>query len=183
MLHTQGRIDLCGPYPFQFPLALRGRSIDQVKNNKLSNSQQSKAKWAQQEIWMVETKKDALVAFGAFIQTWGVKYAKAVDCLTKDRDALFAFYDFSAEHWKASAHDERHRKLVRDDPSPHDTLQGMSLQQDRARHDLYGRCPGEWRFSEVCPFSATGVAVGIRAEGWCKHSLSPIVPTSSASFC
>jgi hypothetical protein len=126
--------------PSEDPLALRGRSIDQVKNNKLSNSQQSKAKWAQQEIWMVETKKDALVAFGAFIQTWGVKYAKAVDCLTKDRDALFAF--FSAEHWKASAHDERHRKLVRDDPSPHDTLQGMSLQQDRARHDLYGRCPG-----------------------------------------
>ena len=30
----------------------------------------------------------------------GVKYDKAVDCLTKDRDALLAFYDFPAEHWK-----------------------------------------------------------------------------------
>jgi putative transposase len=33
-------------------------------------------------------------------ETWGVKYDKAVECLVKDRDALLAFYDFSAEHWK-----------------------------------------------------------------------------------
>jgi putative transposase len=49
---------------------------------------------------MAETKKDALVAFDAFIETWGVKYDKAVECLIKDRDALLAFYDFPAEHWK-----------------------------------------------------------------------------------
>jgi hypothetical protein len=30
----------------------------------------------------------------------GVKYVKAVECLIKDRDALLAFYDFPAEHWK-----------------------------------------------------------------------------------
>src|ERR1700730_7243889 len=35
-----------------------------------------------------------------FIETWGVKYDKAVECLIKDRDALLAFYDFPAEHWK-----------------------------------------------------------------------------------
>src|SRR5262245_28984880 len=46
------------------------------------------------------TKKDALAAFDAFIETWGVKYDKAVECLIKDRDALLAFYDFPAEHWK-----------------------------------------------------------------------------------
>jgi hypothetical protein len=45
---------------------------------------------------MAETKKDALVAFDAFIETWGVKYAKAVECLTRDRDALLACYDFPA---------------------------------------------------------------------------------------
>ena len=43
---------------------------------------------------MAETKKDALVAFDAFIETWGVKYERAVECLIKDRDALLAFYDF-----------------------------------------------------------------------------------------
>src|SRR5438309_9764549 len=68
--------------------------------NKLPKSQQSKAKRALQEIWMAETKKDALVAFDAFVETWGVKYDKAVECLSKDRDALLAFYDFPAEHWK-----------------------------------------------------------------------------------
>jgi transposase-like protein len=68
--------------------------------NKLPNSQQPKAKRALQEIWMAETKKDALAAFDAFVETWGVKYGKAVECLIKDRDALLAFYDFPAEHWK-----------------------------------------------------------------------------------
>jgi putative transposase len=68
--------------------------------NKLPKSLQSKAKRALQEIWMAETKKDALAAFDAFVETWGVKYDKAAECLIRDRDALLAFYDFPAEHWK-----------------------------------------------------------------------------------
>jgi putative transposase len=68
--------------------------------NKLPKSLQPKAKRALQEIWMAETKKDALVAFDAFAESWGVKYRKAVECLIKDRDALLTFYDFPAEHWK-----------------------------------------------------------------------------------
>jgi putative transposase len=68
--------------------------------NKLPKSQQPKAKRALQEIWMAETKKDAVVAFDVFVETWGIKYDKAVECLTRDRDALLAFYDFPAEHWK-----------------------------------------------------------------------------------
>jgi putative transposase len=68
--------------------------------NKLPKSQQGKAKRALQEIWMAETKKDALAAFDAFIEIFSVKYDKAVECLTKDRVALLAFYDFPAEHWK-----------------------------------------------------------------------------------
>jgi putative transposase len=68
--------------------------------NKLPKSQQGKAKKALQEIWMAETKKDALAAFDAVIEIFSVKYDKAVECLTKDHDALLAFYDFPAEHWK-----------------------------------------------------------------------------------
>jgi len=68
--------------------------------NKLPKSQQPRAKRALQEIWMAETKKAALAAFDAFVESWGVKYEKAVRCLTKDCDALLAFYDFPAEHWK-----------------------------------------------------------------------------------
>lgn len=68
--------------------------------NKLPKSQQSRAKRALQDIWMAETKKDAEAAFDAFVETHAVKYDKAADCLVKDREALFAFYDFPAEHWK-----------------------------------------------------------------------------------
>src|SRR5437016_3306270 len=38
----------------------------------------------------------------------------------------------------SSAHDQRHRKLVRDCPPPR-ALQGMSVERDRARHDLQAR--------------------------------------------
>ena len=68
--------------------------------NKLPKSLHSKAKRALQDIWMAETKKDAVTAFNAFAASYGPKYDKAVDCLTKDRDTLLAFYDFPAEHWK-----------------------------------------------------------------------------------
>jgi len=63
-------------------------------------SQLPKAKRALQEIWMAETKAAAATAFDAFIESYSVKYAKAADCLQKDRDALLAFCDFPAEHWK-----------------------------------------------------------------------------------
>jgi putative transposase len=67
---------------------------------KLPKSQQPKAKRALQEIWMAETKAAAELAFDAFIESYALKYAKAADCLNQDRDALLAFYDFPAEHWK-----------------------------------------------------------------------------------
>ena len=68
--------------------------------NKLPKSQHAKAKRALAEIWMAETKTDANKAFDAFIETYQVKYDKAAECLKKDREALLAFYDFPAEHWK-----------------------------------------------------------------------------------
>jgi putative transposase len=68
--------------------------------NKMPKSLHTKAKRVLQEIWMAETKKDAITAFEAFVETYEVKYDKATGCLIKDRDALLAFYDFPAEHWK-----------------------------------------------------------------------------------
>ena len=68
--------------------------------NKLPKSQQPKAKRDLQEIWMAETKAVAVAAFDAFIESYALKYEKAAACLQKDRDALLAFYDFPAEHWK-----------------------------------------------------------------------------------
>jgi putative transposase len=51
--------------------------------NKLPKSQHAKANRALQEIWMAETKKDALAASDAFVETWGIKYDKAVECLIR----------------------------------------------------------------------------------------------------
>ena len=68
--------------------------------NRLPKSQHAKAKRALQAIWMAETKTDADAAFDAFIESYQVKYDKAAECLRKDREALLAFYDFPAEHWK-----------------------------------------------------------------------------------
>jgi putative transposase len=68
--------------------------------NKLPKSLQGKAKRALQNIWMAETRKEAEAAFDTIAEIYGTKYDKAVECLTKDRDVLLAFYDFPAEHWK-----------------------------------------------------------------------------------
>jgi transposase-like protein len=68
--------------------------------NKLPKGLQAKAKRALHEIWMAETRREAEAAFDAFVETYGVKYDKAADCLSKDRQTLLAFYDFPAEHWK-----------------------------------------------------------------------------------
>ena len=67
--------------------------------NYLPKSLQPKAKAALHEIWMAETRADALIAFNQFVAAFEPKYPKAVECLVKDREALLAFYDFPAEHW------------------------------------------------------------------------------------
>jgi transposase-like protein len=52
-----------------------------------------------QEVHHAETKAAARVAISVFKEKYGVKYAPAVACLTKNEEALLAFYDFPAEHW------------------------------------------------------------------------------------
>ena len=41
----------------------------------------------------------AETAIATFAEKYGAKYAKAVACLARDREALLCFYDFPAEHW------------------------------------------------------------------------------------
>ena len=59
-----------------------------------------KAKAVSQDRWVAATKKEAIAAFDLFMETYGVKYERAVEKLTKDRDVLLTFYDFPARHWK-----------------------------------------------------------------------------------
>jgi len=67
--------------------------------NQLPKGQQAKAKAALHEIWMAESRAAAEQAFDHFLTSYEVKYAKATECLAKDRDSLLTFYDFPAEHW------------------------------------------------------------------------------------
>jgi transposase-like protein len=67
--------------------------------DKLPKRLQPEAKEKLHAIWMAETREDAVKAFDLFLETYRAKYAKAAECLAKDRDALLAFYDFPAEHW------------------------------------------------------------------------------------
>ncbi len=68
--------------------------------NKLPKSVQPKAKADLMEIWNAESRAEAEKAFNRFLAKYRAKYDKATDCLAKDREALLAFYDFPAEHWK-----------------------------------------------------------------------------------
>jgi len=67
--------------------------------DKMPKSVQSKAKSAIHDMYMAPTKEDALSAYGHFVKTFKDKYPKAVECLTKDEEDLFTFYDFPAAHW------------------------------------------------------------------------------------
>ena len=67
--------------------------------NALPKSQHPQAKSALREIYLAATKADANTAFDRFIKTYEAKYPKAAACLSKDRQALLAFFAFPAEHW------------------------------------------------------------------------------------
>jgi putative transposase len=67
--------------------------------DKLPKRLQPEAKRKLHDIWMADTRVHANRAFDLFKKTYEAKYPKAVECLTKDRDVLLAFYDFPAEHW------------------------------------------------------------------------------------
>jgi len=68
--------------------------------DKLPKSMQAKAKADLHEIWQAPTRSEAHKAFDLFLGKYGAKYPKAAECLEKDREALLAYYDFPAEHWK-----------------------------------------------------------------------------------
>jgi len=102
--------------------------------NKLPKSLQSKAKRSLQEIWMgcagrlrrLCRNLESQIRKGSGVPDQGSRCAA---CLLR----------LSGRALEASAYVEPHRKFVRDRPPPHRALQGMSLQQDRARHDLQAR--------------------------------------------
>ncbi|MGF1471641.1 MAG: IS256 family transposase [Rubrobacteraceae bacterium] len=60
----------------------------------------SRAKAAIKEITEAENKKEAGKAIEEFADEFGAKWPKALAKITDDREALLAFYDYPAEHWR-----------------------------------------------------------------------------------
>src|SRR5665213_96214 len=67
--------------------------------NKVALSVQVNMKADLREIYGAPTHAAAEVAIDVFAEKYRAKYDKAVVCLTQDRAALLAFFDFPAEHW------------------------------------------------------------------------------------
>src|SRR5712664_2878483 len=67
--------------------------------NKVALSVQANMKRDLREIYLAPSRALAEVAIDVFAEKYQGKHHKAVECLTKDREALLAFFNFPAEHW------------------------------------------------------------------------------------
>lgn len=68
--------------------------------DKMAKSVQGYAKKMIHEMYMAPTREKGLKAFESFIALYEAKYPKACECLKKDKERLFTFYDFPAMHWQ-----------------------------------------------------------------------------------
>lgn len=67
--------------------------------DKMPKSVQGRAKTLIHEMYLSPTRKAALAAYDQFLASYQAKFPKAVECLQKDKEFLFTFYDFPAQHW------------------------------------------------------------------------------------
>jgi len=67
--------------------------------DKMPKSVQPRAKEMIHEMYLAPSRQRALAAYEEFGTTFGAKYPAAWKCLEKDKERLFTFYDFPAEHW------------------------------------------------------------------------------------
>lgn len=67
--------------------------------DKMPKSVQPRAKQMIHEMYLAPSRQKALAAYEDFRVTFGAKYPAAWKCLEKDKERLFTFYGFPAEHW------------------------------------------------------------------------------------
>ena len=101
--------------------------------NKVALSVQVNMKADLREIYGAPTRAAAEAATDVFADKYGAKYERAVACLTKDREALLAFFDFPAE-MGSSADIESDRERVRDGAASNRADEGSPAGEDRQAH-------------------------------------------------
>ena len=86
----------------EFPAAREQRCWVHKTANILDKMQKSVRPYAKKlihEMYLAPTKDAARIAYQRFLDEYAAKYPKAVECLRKDEDVPFTFYDFPAEYW------------------------------------------------------------------------------------
>ena len=68
--------------------------------DKMAKSVQPDAKQLIHEMYIAPTKEQGLQTLDQFEKLYMAKYPKACECLLKDKERLFTFYDFPAMHWQ-----------------------------------------------------------------------------------
>jgi transposase-like protein len=100
---ADGALGLWAAMEEEFPQARQQRCwVHKTANvlDRLPKKLQPAAKRLIHQMYIAATKADALGAYAEFLALYGAKYPKACQCLKKDEDVLFTFYDFPAEHWR-----------------------------------------------------------------------------------
>ena len=95
--------------------------------DKMPKSVQGKAKQLIHEMYLAPTRKAALAAYDQFISSYQTKFPKACECLEKDKEVLFTFYEFPAIALAASTDHQSHRIHLRYRPPANPSNQGLRL--------------------------------------------------------
>jgi putative transposase len=98
-----GALGFWGALADVFPQTLEQRDwCHKIANvlDKLPKRSQPKAKQMLRDIMYADTREQAEEFIEVFKKKFGAKHERAIQCLTKDQDALLRFFDFPAEHWK-----------------------------------------------------------------------------------
>lgn len=99
---ADGAIGFWAAMEEEFPATIQQRCwVHKTANllKKLPKSVQPSAKARIHEMYLAPTQKEAFKAYESFLDLYQAKYSKACECLKKDKDVLFQFYGFPAEHW------------------------------------------------------------------------------------
>lgn len=97
-----GGLGFWAALPDEFPKTSEQRCwVHKTANilDKMPKSIQGRAKVQIRNMYMAPTREEAMKAYDHFLYQYAVKYEKACECLKRDKESLFAFYDFPAEHW------------------------------------------------------------------------------------
>ena len=98
-----GALGFWGALEEEFPACRHQRCwVHKTANilDKMAKSSQRHAKELIHEMYLAPTKEKGHKAFKSFLVLYEAKYPRACECLLKDQDKLFTFYDFPAQHWQ-----------------------------------------------------------------------------------